>query len=174
MPKIKPLICYGELQMSLPFEAANCVSPPVKPVTRRFQVSIKGIMIATAIIAAIIGLSIAPEIAAFGLMIFHVVAISFAIIAAISGRGWIRPFAIIFGLYLVGLAFAMFTMRVHGPEEFVILELINMSVAILAGICGALFHSYLLRRGGYVPVPNLPWIRKWLVNEPSVELKDQP
>lgn len=129
-------------------------------------------MIATAVVAVLIGLCMAPEIAAIGLMFFHVIAIGCAIIATISGRGWIRPFAIIVGLYLIGLAFALTTMHLNGPEEFAIIELINMAIATVTGMSGAVFHSYLLRRNGMVPVPNLPFVRKWLINESPVDVQD--
>lgn len=157
--------------MSLPFEAVNVVSPPVKPAARRFQITIKSIMIATAIVAVTIALSMAPVVAAIALMATHGILLCFAVIAAISGRGWIRPFAIIFGLYLIGLAIAMFGMHLPGPEAVAIVEAINLVVATIAGFCGAIFHSFLLKRNGYMPVPNIPFIRRWLVNEAPMEIK---
>ena len=153
--------------MSMPFESVNVVSPPVKPAARRFQISIKSIMIATAGVGIIVAGCLAPPVAAIALLTIHAALIACSIIAAISGRGWIRPFAMTFGLYLIGFAFFLVAMRLPGPEAVAIIEIVNLVVATAVGFLAAMFHGFLARRNGLIPVPNVPILRRWLVNDVS-------
>ena len=142
---------------------------PVKPRRFTFQISIKSLMITTAVVAVFIGMCLAPTIAAIVMALTHAALLGCSVIAAIRGRGWIRPFAIIFGLYLAGLMFFVLAEHFPGPEAFAIVETINIVIATVVGLCGAIFHSYLARRNGFIPVPNLPFLRNWLVNDPQQE-----
>ena len=155
--------------MSQPFEAANPVSPPVKPNLRRFQVSIKTLIVATAMFAVILAFMMQPAIAAFTLMLAHAILVGLSIIASISGRGWIRPFAIVLGTYLIVLGFVQMNLPHSGPAEFAVVEIINLVLASICAFAGAAFQSFLARRDGFIPVPNLPFLKHWLVNKVNID-----
>ena len=158
--------------MSHSGESIYYPTAPVKPHRRALQISIRTLLIATAIVAAIIGLSLAPPIAAVLLAVTHATLLGCALIAAISGRGWIRPFAIIFAIYLSGLAFFAVATHLPGPGAFAIFEVVNFLIATVISTSGAVFHSYLVKRNGYLPAPNLPFLRKWLANETELEIAE--
>ena len=76
-------------------------------------------------------------------------------IAIWKGRGWVRAFAICAFVPHLSLIFDMFERADSLQSAF---------RGALAGIAGATCHSYLERREGIAPVPNLPFIRNWFSN----------
>ena len=151
--------------MSQTFEGINTSPVPQKPVVKRWQVSIKTMLLATAMIALLVGMLTIPELAAVSLFCVHVILVACCIVAAVSGRGWIRPFSILCGIYLIGAMFFLLGVNRIRPGEMAFSELVNLGIAMIVGTSGSVAHSYLVRRGGYVPVPNLPLLRDWMVND---------
>ena len=150
-------------------QAAFETTQPVKPTPRTIQFSIKSLMIVTTVFAVIVGLCMFPPAAAIALVAFYTAVVTACIVASVAGRGWIRPFAILTGLYLMAAIFVLFNVNIHSPFEFMLLVLINLGIGGFIGMCGSIAHGFLARRGGIVPVPNIPLLRKWLHNEPARE-----
>ena len=152
-------------------EAAFKPTPPTKAaVARTFQFSIKTLLIATTVVAVFFAMAIFPPFAVITLLIAYTAIIFACIVTAFSGRGWIRPFAISSGMYLLVAALVLMNSHFPGPFAVFMLLLINLAIAIFIGLCAATTHSFLTRRGGMVPVPNIPFLRNWLHNEP-IDLK---
>lgn len=142
---------------------------PVAPVkvTRKPQFSIRTLLIATTLASIGICFVLFPPIAAIALAIVYGAFVTACIVAAISGRGWIRPFAIVTALYLIVATFVLISSHIPGPVAFLILMGLNLVIGCTLGICAAVIQGFFARRGGVVPIPNVPFLRDWLYNEPT-------
>ena len=152
-------------------QAAFETTQPVKPAPRKLQFSIKSLLIGTTAIAVFIGLCMIPPAAAILLIALYALVITACIVTAFSGRGWIRPFAITGGLYM--LTSLLLILNSHPPSAgaVAIVLLVNLIIAAGVGITSSIAHGFLAKRGGYVPVPNVPVLKNWLHNEP-IEIND--
>ncbi len=81
-------------------------------------------------------------------------------IAIWNGRGWIRPFAVCAIVPHVPIAWDFIVPGYYDDGVLVILF-----AGLLAGITGAALHCYLQKANGFVPVPNVPYLRDWFSND---------
>ncbi len=144
------------------------VHPPVKQLeTKRpwFRFSVKSILILTALVALVMAMVVAPLLFAIGICVFHIVLSGVLLIGAIFGRGWVQAFAIASSVPHI-LAWFLFAIDGPGPgpEGLLIVGLIAQAITIGSGFAGASLHGILARRGGKMPIPNIPFIRNWFSN----------
>jgi hypothetical protein len=142
------------------------VFPPTKPdhswIMRR--ISVKTILLVLAAVVLIVGTIATPVILAGLLCLCWPICAIAMLTAAISGRGWIRPFAIAALVPQIWFALALAAWPVHGLAETVVFLLIMYAISVIVGLVASITSCYLDRRSGLVPVPNIPFIRKWLNN----------
>jgi hypothetical protein len=143
---------------------------PVKPSEQRhsrwWQFNLKTMLITVTAIAVFFGFVVAPGIPAIILTAGYVVSTIGLVIAAFYGKGWIRPYSICGLVPMAG--FALMTLvdfPFRGPEQLVIGLIILFVITNLVGLTGAVTHGFLSRRSGFVPVPNIPFLRDWLSND---------
>ncbi len=128
-----------------------------------FQFSIRGLMIAMAIVAAILAAAVAPPILAVGALLAWIATTAVVLTTVVAGRGWIQAFAI--GAFVPNLFsyLAMFQGPVS-PEGVLVIALLSVFASIVVGGVTACTHGYLKRRNGQLCVPDLPIARDWLFN----------
>jgi hypothetical protein len=145
-------------------EIPNVAMPPVKLRRSVWQFSMRSMLIVVTGFALICAMIAFPPLAVVALVMTQIAVSIFTITAVIFGRGWIRAFAIIASIsMLIGLG-VMMTAPLHHPLEVFVIGSIQLFLSCFIGFCGAAAHGYLKRRSGYVPVPNVPFLRDWLVN----------
>lgn len=135
------------------------VGPEVNDPPKRFQFSLKSIMI-------LITLVCAASVPGSGFWDLYQDVLRACVPAALGvafwkGRGWIRPFAICSLIPLIPSAIEFWS-SLHGDLVFR-----GTVCTLLSGFSGAAVHRFLVKTDGLVPVPNWPFIRNWLTNEDS-------
>ena len=136
----------------------------------KIQFSIKTLLIATTVIAILLGLAMVPNVvaivAAAAIIFLYPACITACVTAAISGRGWVRPFSIAAGIYLIVAGFIL--MSTNGPPiAWLVFSFINLAISFCIGLCTAIVHGFLAKRKGIIPVPNVWLLRNWLHNPPE-------
>lgn len=145
-------------------EIPNVAMPPVKTRRATWQFSIRSMFVVVSGFALVCAMIAFPPVAVVALILTQIAVSIFTITAAIFGRGWIRAFAIITTLsMLAGFGF-MLAAPIHHPLEMFVIGSIQLFLSCFIGFCGAATHGYLKRRSGIVPVPNVPFVRDWLMN----------
>ena len=135
-----------------------------KPRNPGYQVSLRTLMVFTSIVAFITGAIVVPEvfgIIAVGLFLLMTPTL---LLFAIFGRGWIRPFAI-GGLIPHVVTYILAPEFMRSPEEALIAFAFSVGATVVVGLATACGHGWLRKSGGFISVPNLPFLRKWLTNE---------
>jgi hypothetical protein len=145
--------------------------PPVKARSFPWQFNIKAILATTTACCLLLAMATVPPLLAIVLTLFHLAAAIAMVTAAIYGRGWIRPFSILAGISLA-IGFLMILAEPMPAGAAGIALLFNLAISMAVGLCGAVFQGYLVRRGGFIPIPNLPLLRDTLVN-PRPESADK-
>ena len=140
------------------------VNQPAPPRKLTFQFSIRGIMIATAVVALILGSLAAPEVVGIALIMAFVAVTTVLVISTVAARGWFRAFAI--GALVPHVLTYLLLLDGPGRASGVVIALLfSLLISTAIGFVAAVTHGFLLRRGGKVVVPNIPFIRNWLTNE---------
>ena len=135
-----------------------------KPRGWSFQISIRGLMILTALIGLIAGaIAVPPVFAVLSVVAFLLIS-PFLLTLAIFGRGWIRPFAI-GGLVPHVVTYLLCYAAMRSPESVLVTFAISIGATIAFGLVTACGYGWLRRSGGLVEIPNIPFIRNWLTNE---------
>jgi O-antigen/teichoic acid export membrane protein len=137
--------------------------PPVKSV-RYSHLRVRSLVKFAVVCCAIIAMIAFPMIAFIGLMVATAAVGIFCVTASFYGRGWIRPFSILTSVCLLLGVPIVISGPIHGPGEACVAMLVLLVVAASVGIVGAATHGFLGRRFGIVPVPNIPFLRHWLIN----------
>ena len=120
-------------------------------------------MIGVTIVSVLFALAMVPRLLAIVFAVFYMALAGILVIAVWQGRGWIRAFSIGAMIpYLSGYFFAIVGLRTSG---LMLIALAIMVMTVIAGIAAAAFHGALARRGGTLPIPNLPLLRSWLTND---------
>ena len=151
--------------MSQSIDVSNAAAP-VKEV-QRWQFSTRALLVLMTVCCAIMTVVVVPPI---GIIVLSLVAIALAMfcpVAAIYGRGWIRPFSIATGVSLIFSFFISLEASPDGAELLIVLFMLLVG-SIFIGMCSAAMHGFLKRRLGVVPIPNVPFLRDWLWN-PEVD-----
>lgn len=144
--------------------------PPVKVRSRFAQFSVKALLILLSVCCVLMAMAVLPPLAVIVLSLSSLATAVFCVTAAIFGRGWIRPFAILAGISLI-IGFVMIVAApFHHPAEVAIAMGVNLLMASFVGFSASLTHGFLKRRGGVVPIPNVPFVRDVFSN-PDVEIK---
>ena len=135
---------------------------PSHPAWRQF--SLRTLMIAVTVLCVLFALAVAPPLLALVMAAMYFAGTGILAIAIWQGRGWIRAFAVgamlphVMG-YLIALVIR------ESAQWFIMSLLLIVVVTCVSGIAAAAFHGVLARRGGELPVPNLPLLRSWLTND---------
>lgn len=137
---------------------------PVKKSSRSWQFSMRGLMILMTLCCAVIAMMACPPLFVIAGILSLVALSIFCVVAMIYGRGWIRPFSILCSITLFVFFFAMFNVRLHGPESAGLFFLIQFAGSVFVGLSGSAAHGLLKKRSGLVPIPNVPLLRSWLHN----------
>lgn len=133
------------------------------PVTTGSQFSLRSLMIGITVFCVLCALVAIPPILALLTASVGVALAGMLALTVWKGRGWCQAFAVgAIAPHVAGI-FAMF--NTSGPIEATFLFLAVELVACIAGVGSAAYHGFLIRRQGKLPVPNLPFIRKWFTNE---------
>ena len=130
-----------------------------RPLWRQF--SLRSLMIGMTIVCVVCAMVAIPALLAISYGLIHAALTSAIAITIWKGRGWIQAFSVgaIFphvGGFLIALS----------SSDPIVLCFVFELVAVVAGIAAAAYHGFLVRRKGILPVPDLPYIRDWLTNEP--------
>ena len=140
------------------------IDQPVPPRKQFFQYSIKTMFIVTTIIAALIGIVVAPPLFAFVAAILFVATTAVLITSIVYSRGWFRVFSI--GAFVPhAMTYPFFMFGIRGPEEFLFFLFASVVISGFSGSLAAFTQGYLVRRGGKLSVPNIPGVRNWLTND---------
>ena len=141
------------------------VQEPVTPVkqSRPWQFSIKALLVFMTACSVLFAMMLLPALALLTTLVSLLAMMIFCLTATIYGRGWIRPFAIGCGATLL-LGFYWVYGAPFSQGEAIIYGLIQILTSVVAGFFGAASHGCLKRRMGVIPIPNIPFVRKWLVN----------
>ena len=155
---------YAAAGVDSQFEQATF--QPIKPHSnaKRWQFSVRSMLIGMTLAATILAMIVAPVLGFFVLMGIGFCAAVFLTCSIFYGRGWIRPFAITGIIPLLILPFTLASAP-GSPEEFCVITLVFYAISIFTGLSGAAAHGFLKRRSGIVPVPNIPIIRNLLSND---------
>ena len=128
------------------------------------QFSLKSLMIAVTVICVLCALVAMPPLLALVCGFLYVALSGAMAMTLFYGRGWIQAFCIGAVLpHVVGYAFAL---ESDGPLEVVASTVVFFLISCVAGSGAAALHGCLARRGGILPVPNLPVVRNWFSNGP--------
>ena len=154
------------------FQTAGATAMPVKPQSRRIQISIRSLILLMTGVALVFGCIAAPELFVFACLILHFAIFIVMMTSALVAKGWFRCFAI--GFFPLQLfAFALLLDGPGSAEAFLIVSLLAIPSACLSGTIAAATYSFLLRRNGMVIPPRI--LSKWLSNpkiqppEPTTE-----
>ena len=144
---------------------------PVK--RRRWQFSVKHFLVLTTICCVFVAMLAFPPFFVIAGIMLEIALFVFCLVAAIWGRGWIRPFSIFTAIPLAFSAFILGNAPFHHPAEVAVFLGVQLVASIIIGLSGAVSYGYLKRRSGLVPVPNVPFLRKWLFNPDPVEFANK-
>ncbi len=127
------------------------------------QFSLRALMIAVTIFSVLLALAMVPPLLAIVFAVFYVALAGILVIAVWQGRGWIRAFSI--GAVIPYVTGFFFVVAGRRSSELIVMAVMILVVTAIAGIAAAAFHGALARRGGVLPVPNLPLLRSWFTND---------
>ncbi len=137
--------------------------PPVKSV-RYWQVRVRSLVKFAVVCCAMIAMIAFPPLALISLMLATTAMGIFCVTASFYGRGWIRPFSVLTSVCLLLGVPILISGPIHGPGEACVAMLVLLVIAPSVGLVGAATHGFLGKRFGIVPVPNIPFLRRWLIN----------
>lgn len=146
---------------SASFDAA--VEAPIEE--KRWQLSLRSLFIGTAIVATFIAAFSFPPLAVIAILIVEFAAFTFCLTATVYGRGWIRPFAVLTAIVMFLGYFVVASAHLMTPSAAVLALALHFIISVVSGLFGAAFHGYLMRTGGFVPIPDIPFVKDYLVNE---------
>ena len=149
--------------MSETVNVAEAVAP-VKIARRTWQFSVRGLMILMTLCCAVLAMIVCPPIFVIAAMLASIGLAIFCAVAVFYGRGWIRPFALLCGTSLLIFFLAMWNTHIGGPEDACFFLAFQFFGSVFIGICGAAAHGFLKQRSGVVPIPNVPYLNKFLHN----------
>lgn len=130
-----------------------------------WQLSLRSLFIGTSVVAVLLAAFQFPPLAVLLIVLIELFAFAAALVCAIYGRGWIRPFAILASLAMFLGYFLMASTNLQSPAVAAFFMMVHLVASAVVGLLGAVLHGYLLRHSGFVPVPNLPVLKDYLVND---------
>ncbi|QEG23747.1 hypothetical protein [Mariniblastus fucicola] len=148
--------------MSQTIDVADAVAPVKK--SRSWQFSLRGLLILTTICCVATTMIAIPPLLIIAEVVVLLALAIFTTIASFYGRGWIRPFSILCIGTLLLLTLSFFNMNIRHPGEAAVFFLIQFFASVAVGLCGAATHGFLKQRFGVVPIPNIPFLKRFLFN----------
>lgn len=127
------------------------------------QFSLGTLMLAMTGICCVFGIVAFPPLLALLVAIYAALASGVLLSLIWKGKGWAQAFAI--GAIL---PHALGIIGMFGSPSPMAAVFAFLGVELLAccvGVGTAAGHGWLTRRGGMAPIPNLPFLRDWFVNE---------
>ena len=117
------------------------VSNAVAPVKRkRWQFSVKHFLALTTACCVFVAMCAFPPLFVIAGVMFELALFVFCIVAAIWGRGWIRPFSMFTAIPLVITFFIMVNGPFHHPAEVAVFMAIQLLGSMTVGLSGAISY----------------------------------
>ena len=129
---------------------------------RYMQFGLRSLMILMTACCIVLATLTVPPMMALAIAALFMAVSGVLVITIWRGRGWVRPFA---AGAIVPHLFTLFLLRARNPAEALILFLAAELVAVFSGTVAAAYCGYLAKRDGYLPVPDVPYVRDWLSND---------
>lgn len=126
------------------------------------QFSLRTLMVAITVFCVLFALMATPFLLAIVMAAAYMGLTGMLVVAIWEGRGWIRAFAVGAALpHLVGY-FSVFTGG--WPMSLIVLGVVFTFMSCVSGTAAAAFQGALARRGGKLPEPRVPVLRRLFTN----------